>query len=153
MKYQEYREFKESLPLDDLLRLDCMNPFKAMAYLKPISKKSTKENSLKYIEELIAYTGNITFTKGVRDALKTLFYKFQSQTIYIPNEVYPVYFDLARDLDVIPYSIFNNSIFSQIKNSTILYTFNHFGSLDIDYDVVKAWIDNGMLSAMESLDK
>lgn len=132
MNYQEYRSFKESLDLSGMKRLDCMNPFKAMAFIQPSQKVANKSESKDYILDLVSCSEKVSFTSGVRAALEEIFRNSQGETLYLPNEVYPVYFDLvSASSKVLSYSIFNELALQDIRNSTVLYTYNNFGEIDL----------------------
>ena len=151
MNYQEYRAYKESLNLNQYFRLDCMNPYKAMSFIQPVHYEVKKFGARKFIEKQIDYSGHFSFTKGVRAALKHLCQVYKERTLYLPNEVYPVYFDLADKLKVIPYSIFEQQDFIEVHDSMILYTFNHFGSMKLTYSQAEELIARGNLLIIDAI--
>ena len=152
LNYQDYRKFKEELNLAEYKRLDCMNPFKAMSFIQPTHKSVNETEALEYIASISEYPGRISLSSGVRGALKTLFEVYKSSKVYIPNEVYPVYFDLLdTSSNFCHYSIFDESALEDVQDSVILYTLNHFGELDLDNKKAESLISKGNILAIDAV--
>ncbi|MCM8526917.1 MAG: hypothetical protein NE327_10395 [Lentisphaeraceae bacterium] len=150
MNYQEYRNFKEGLDLAGYKRLDCMNPFKAMSFTDPVHNSVSESEADNFLYSL---TGrDVSFCSGVRDALKTLFRVNNEKQIYIPNEVYPVYFDLVEvGSDFCSYSIFDKSALQDVEDSLILYTFNHFGDLELNLNLGRELLSKGNILLIDAV--
>lgn len=102
MNFNEYRAFKETLELDNLVRMDCLNPFKAMDFLiadlevedVPISQDEVVHAWLDATQFSIPCS--IACTEGVRDSLGQLLNKHSGLDIYLPNDIYPRYQEIAE---------------------------------------------------------
>lgn len=87
-----------------LLRLDCMNPVKALAALKPAPPSRPRPASARDLEvawrarwDLAAAGGRVVLSTGVRPFLARLCAAFaaEARRLHAPQDVYPVYLDLA----------------------------------------------------------
>lgn len=148
MDFREYKLWqKEYLTHNNPFRADCMNPFISMNYLlKDVAFKSRNITQNRLYEKW-QDTTNIEFdfdkvvlTKGVRDSLSIIFKLFQDKMIYIPKDVYPRYFELARDNRVKTFRSYPNiewDSLDRVINSIILFTvpFTPFGREISSYDI------------------
>jgi len=118
MNYQQYKQYRLSLPAS-LIALDDLNPYGILPALK-------KNYSAQQIE--IARQGEfIMKSTGVRLLLKALFSQFSQQgySIILPEDIYPVYFDLMPDdKQAIEYKTCNETqlILPDIEKSVLLIT-------------------------------
>jgi hypothetical protein len=92
-----------------LLRLDCMNPVKALAAMRAGLPTSLPRASLADLETawrtrwgLTDAEGSIALSTGVRPLLAQLFRSFAEagRRLLAPQDVYPVYLSLAKDAGV-----------------------------------------------------
>lgn len=105
MNRNEFVAFRNEITEQrDLLRLDCMNPFSAMRYTKnDIAPETvTQAQAVEMWAERMgmqAYQAQAIANPGVRDSLKSLFnlYAAQKRELWLPQDVYPVYWDTARE--------------------------------------------------------
>lgn len=141
MNFQEYKEYKETLIDDKYLRLDCLNPFKAMDFVKVPEP-----------DGMVYASTDISYTRGVRSSLETLFNAFQNRTIYIPEEVYPVYFELSKKCKyVVPYSIFGDKPHFIGKESVVLHTLSFFGDNELTPKEVKRLVNKGITVIIDAV--
>lgn len=150
MNYLQYREFKSTLDLSKYLRLDCMNPRKSMSFLNPPRKRVTPDESLLSIREAFGYGGNISFSGGVCASLRTLSSVYRDRMFYIPQEVYPVYFQMIQGLKQ-GYSVFGYNSFEHIQDSVIIYSLNHFGSLKLRVPDLNRLVDRGNIVIIDAV--
>ena len=151
MNFREYKvwqkEYLEKNP--KVFRADCLNPFKSMDYLlKEIefsSKKRDKHelyalwsevNSIEISKE------NLAFSKGIRDSLGILFEMFKEKNIYIPHDIYPRYFDLAKNNKLKSFTTYPKmdwELLENLEDSVVLLTipFTPLGRLMDEDDIVK----------------
>ena len=113
MNFQEFSAFKEEIAAErDLARFDCMNPFKAMQFLKteftPHAARSSDD-----VLDIWADTmgmqnerGIALASGGVRQSLTALFniYSAQNTEVWLPEDVYPFYWDTALSAGLTPRS-------------------------------------------------
>jgi histidinol-phosphate/aromatic aminotransferase/cobyric acid decarboxylase-like protein len=87
-----------------LLRLDCMNPAKALAELRPAVPERPRPSSTYEVEalwrarfELLDAPGGVVLSTGIRPLLSGLFQDFarQGRRLHAPEDVYPAYLTLA----------------------------------------------------------
>lgn len=134
MDYKAYKlwqkAYLETHP--NVFRADCMNPFISMNYLldgvEYKSEKITREMLYEKWEEVSGVnipTENLVLTRGVRHSLAKLFHLFKEETIYMPQDVYPRYFELAKENRVktfVTYPDVDWQSLSNIQNSVVLLT-------------------------------
>ncbi len=118
MNYRQYRDWKETvLSGRPLRRLDCMNAAKALAFLaRPIDalKHPTgPEEIVNWWKEISGLGGEhlrVHLGHGVRQILQIVLEYFggDEQTLWLPEDIYPVYFDLAKRFEVKCYETMNN---------------------------------------------
>ena len=114
MDYQQFRAFKEQITSerDDLLRLDCMNPFLAMSFLKNSYPDAPEKNSEQMLDMwaqtmgMQEYRDRAIASAGVRETLKSLFnlYASENKELWLPEDVYPYYWDTAKNAGLAPRS-------------------------------------------------
>lgn len=125
-----------------LLRLDCLNPVKAIPhefsdYIPNIGIDDAWKNFLKLDYKHFFYTS------GVRDSLSQLLPLLKNRKIAIPQDVYPVYQQLAAENDTVEYRTlpyFN--IQEALITDTVLMTFPFMGTdlTDSEIDVLCDWL-------------
>lgn len=90
-----------------------MNPAKALSFLRmPLAETEILPTPAQTLSlwarsmNVSSFLNDTTATKGVRSALKTLFTVFseQKKQVWIPEDVYPVYWSLAQDAGLSPKS-------------------------------------------------
>ena len=113
MNYQEFRTFREQVTSQQsLLRLDCMNPFKAMNFLKKKSINLSECSGIKTLDvwaktmNVEEYKNAAIISGGVRESLKGLFKIFaaNNKELWLPQDVYPFYWDTAHNAGLKPRS-------------------------------------------------
>ena len=113
MNFVEFKEFRDQItPERSLIRLDCMNPFIAMNYLKSefIGASSYGANDALDLwaqtMRMQAYRDIAMPTEGVRHSLKGLFNIFAAngKELWLPEDTYPYYWDTANDIGLKPHS-------------------------------------------------
>lgn len=126
MNFEEYKFVKDDL-LDDntkeYLRLDCLNPFKAMDFLlKNVeideSIEVTKEMLLDLWKKENKINYDFTITRGVRDSLNIISNNFKDKKFIIPSDVYPKYVYITDKLE-----------------NRVFYNLNNYGLLNINVEV------------------
>jgi hypothetical protein len=113
MNFDAYKEVARSILASEagarLVRLDCMNPVKALAGMRPSFATSTAPVSARDLEgawrrrwRLTAADGTIRLATGVRPLLAGLFASFarEGRRLVAPEDVYPVYLELAGQAGV-----------------------------------------------------
>ena len=108
MNFQAYKDVARrvlaSARGSQLLRLDCMNPAKALATMRPVLPPRLRRTSTRDLETswrrrwgLNAAGGRVALSSGVRPLLARLFATFarEGRRLHAPEDVYPVYLDLA----------------------------------------------------------
>ena len=167
MNFKEYKlwqkEFLEKKP--NVFRADCMNPFKSMDYLLKNIEFSDKKREKKELYELWSKvnsieisTENLAFSKGVRDSLGILFEIFKEKNIYMPQDIYPRYFELASKNKVhtfTTYPMMDWAYIGGIKGSVVLLTipFTPVGRRLSDEDIgqIEELISNGNYVVIDSV--
>ncbi len=112
MNYQEFRAYRDQVTGQPLLRLDCMNPFKAMNFLKSEFSNPTQRSSDDVLDLWVETMGvkeyrNIAISSGgVRESLRGLFNIFAAngKELWIPKDVYPFYWETAYSAGLKPRS-------------------------------------------------
>lgn len=113
MNYQEFRAYRDKVTAQQsLLRLDCMNPFKAMNFLKsefPNSTTRSSDDVLNLWTETMGmeeHRGIAIPSGGVRESLKGLFNIFAAngKELWLPEDVYPFYWETAQNAGLKPRS-------------------------------------------------
>jgi len=134
MNFKEYKIWQkvylEKNP--NIFRADCMNPFISMNYLldevefksKGISqtKLYTKWKEINNIEIPLEKSA---LTRGVRHSLSKLFHLFKDRTLYMPQDVYPRYFELAKENHVetfVSYPQTDWESLEKVEESVVLLT-------------------------------
>lgn len=142
-----------------LLRLDCMNPCKALNFLKEQNNNlKITNNSITNIDNFWRNRFKITnenpyfLTKGVRSSLSKLFDFFKKDKIlYIPSDIYPVYKHLA-EINNINYKFYESgreykliNILPNDDNALLLLTFPsspHGKNLTYgEINILKNWVN------------
>jgi len=113
MNFQEYKEVARGILESEggarLVRLDCMNPVKALAAMRPTLRSSSTRASVRDLEAawrtrwgLTAAEGSVRVSTGVRPLLARLFASFarDGRRLLAPEDVYPVYLELAGQAGV-----------------------------------------------------
>jgi aspartate/methionine/tyrosine aminotransferase len=137
----------------DIFRADCMNPFISMNYLledveyrsqnvtqEMLYKKWQEVNNVKISSE------KLVLTRGVRHSLSKLFHLFKEETIYMPQDVYPRYFELAHENRVesfVTYPKVDWQVLNGVEDSVVLLT--------IPFTPMGKPIDEEALKELESL--
>ena len=112
MNYQEYRKFKESIKdQSSLLRLDCMNPFKAMNFMKKVNSTTSPIPESDVLDlwadkmRVQSLRSVALASHGVRESLKALFKYFalQKKELWLPDDTYPFYWDAALNSNLRPH--------------------------------------------------
>lgn len=115
MDYLAFEQLREKLATksSDLLRLDCMAPAKALTALCTFQETSER-NINGTLDVAVSSWANATGEKipedelvagtGVRDILRALFLFLsqQIQELWLPEDVYPVYWEIARQASFVP---------------------------------------------------
>jgi hypothetical protein len=109
MNFQSYKKVASGILASEagagLVRLDCMNPVKALAAMRPLLRTSPPRASVRDLEAawrarwgLTAVEGSVRVSTGVRPLLARLFASFarDGRRLLAPEDVYPVYLELAR---------------------------------------------------------
>jgi hypothetical protein len=113
MNFQAYKDLARGILASahgpQLVRLDCMNPVKALAAMRPVLPPRLRRTSTRELETswrqrwgLTAAGGRVALSSGVRPLLARLFAGFarQGRRLHAPEDVYPVYLDLAAKAGV-----------------------------------------------------
>ena len=108
MNFQAYKTLARDILASErgrgLLRLDCMNPVKALAALKPAPPSRPRPASARDLEavwrarwDIAAAGGRVVLSTGARPFLARLYAAFatEGRRLHAPEDVYPVYLDLA----------------------------------------------------------
>jgi hypothetical protein len=108
MNFEAYKKVARSILASErgtrLVRLDCMNPVKALAEMAPLAPASVVPASLRDLDAawrarwgLTAFEGAVRLSTGVRPLLARLFAVFArgGRRLLAPQDVYPVYLELA----------------------------------------------------------
>lgn len=106
MNYPQFRAFRDRLIAErDLLRLDCMNPAKALSglALPPSSRTATEAEAVQAWCDRFAPRVDprrVSVTTGVRPALRIAFARLATQgyELCLPQDVYPEYLNLATSV-------------------------------------------------------
>jgi len=134
MDYKAYKrwqkEYLEKNP--SVFRADCMNPFISMNYLvesiETKAKNITQEmlfEKWQEVSEINFSSDNVVLTRGVRHSLSKLFHLFTEETIYLPEDVYPRYFELAKENTVktfVSYPKVDWQGLEGVQNAVVLFT-------------------------------
>jgi histidinol-phosphate/aromatic aminotransferase/cobyric acid decarboxylase-like protein len=109
MNFQAYKALARDILASErgpgLLRLDCMNPVKALAALRARPPERPPRASISDLDaawrarwELAAVEGRVVLSTGVRPLLARLFAALarDGRSLCAPEDVYPVYLELAR---------------------------------------------------------
>lgn len=91
-----------------LLRLDCMDPFSSMNYLKRHFKSAADYSAENVLDiwamrmNMLPFRNLALASSGVRESLKSLFGLFSAQgrEIWLPKDVYPFYWQAAQAADI-----------------------------------------------------
>ncbi|MDY7227224.1 hypothetical protein [Hyalangium rubrum] len=112
MNFEAYKRFCKELLASErgsrLVRLDCMNPPKALSALAPKLPESPPVREARELERAwreafgLPSTGTeaqVLFGRGVRDLLRLLVQHFarEGRVLHAPSDVYPVYLVLAAE--------------------------------------------------------
>lgn len=165
MNYQEYRESKEKLNLENYLRYDCMNIYKSLEPLLDEEVYKHLENlykvdNKKFDDFLENFNYKTSLTKekhvnmkavkgGVVQSLKTIFESLKEEEFLIPSDVYPVYLQLAEDegLNFETYQAFLGTDYGKLtdaKNKVVLITYPCKPiEVNVTYDQIKTLNENG----------
>jgi aspartate/methionine/tyrosine aminotransferase len=113
MNFKAYKEVARDILSSErgagLLRLDCMNPAKALAAMRPAPPATLAAASVRELEAvwrsrwaLTTVEGSVRISTGVRPLLARLFESFarDGRRVLAPQDVYPVYLDLAGQAGV-----------------------------------------------------
>jgi histidinol-phosphate/aromatic aminotransferase/cobyric acid decarboxylase-like protein len=113
VNFQAYKEVARGILASEagarLVRLDCMNPVKALAVMRPTFRTSPTRASVRDLEAawrarwgLTATEGSVRMSTGVRPLLARLFASFarDGRRLRAPEDVYPVYLELAGQAGV-----------------------------------------------------
>jgi histidinol-phosphate/aromatic aminotransferase/cobyric acid decarboxylase-like protein len=113
MNFDAYKQLARGILASEqgarLLRLDCMNPVKALAALRPALSTCVPLASIRDLElawrarwGLTDTEGSVRMSTGVRPLLTQLFGVLAAagRRLLAPQDVYPVYLDLAREARV-----------------------------------------------------
>ena len=135
MNFKAYKLWqKEYLAKNpNVFRADCMNPFKSMDYLLKDVEFTNKKRTKEELYELWRKVNNIeipsnyevALTRGVRHSLSLIFSMFKEREFYIPKDIYPRYFELAKENKVktfVTYPTLDWSALKDAKESIILLT-------------------------------
>jgi aspartate/methionine/tyrosine aminotransferase len=110
MNFEAYKRFCKELLASErgarLVRLDCMNPPKALSALAPVVPEDPPVRDARELQrawlETFGLSGvgadvGILLGRGVRDLLRALFQHFarEGRVLHAPSDVYPVYHSLA----------------------------------------------------------
>lgn len=103
MDFEEYKMVQAEIlgSRSDLVRADCLNPFKAMDFLIPDLQGNMVANSVSDVFELWKYNNsgfgplNVAFSNGVRDSLSILVGIFAGHRWMVPSDVYPKYISIT----------------------------------------------------------
>jgi histidinol-phosphate/aromatic aminotransferase/cobyric acid decarboxylase-like protein len=112
MNFEAYKQFCRELLASErgarLVRLDCMNPPKALSALAPKLPEAPPVRDAQELErawrEAFGLPGTgpqpearVLLGRGVRDLLRALFQRFaqEGRVLHAPSDVYPVYHSLA----------------------------------------------------------
>jgi len=108
MNFQAYKEVARGILASEagarLVRLDCMNPVKALAGMRPSFRMAPTPASVPDLEGawrkrwgLTGVEGTVRLSTGVRPMLARLFASFarDGRRLLAPEDVYPVYLELA----------------------------------------------------------
>ncbi|CAA6821533.1 MAG: Unknown protein [uncultured Sulfurovum sp.] len=134
MNFKAYKlwqkEYLQNNP--DVFRADCLNPFISMKYLiEDVEYKSQDISQLtlyrkwKMVEGIEIPSENLVLTRGVRHSLSKLFNLFSAETIYVPEDVYPRYFELAKKNRVktfVTYPRVDWKTLEKVDNAVVLLT-------------------------------
>jgi hypothetical protein len=114
MNFAAYKEIARRILASErgacLARYDCMNPVKALAPMRPSLPASLAAISARELEAawrarwgLTAVGGSVRLSSGVRPLLAQLFASFarDSRRLLAPEDVYPVYLELAAKAGVV----------------------------------------------------
>lgn len=114
MNNAQFEKFKtEALQRENILRLDCLDPFKAMNFLKQDFISSSMPpssddvlNTWAKIMNVERYRDQAISSNGVRESLTHLFNIFATndRDIWLPEDVYPFYWGAAARMDIKPHS-------------------------------------------------
>lgn len=147
LKFKDLTE-KALLQNPNLIRLDCLNPVKAMHHEFDFSSIPQCDVSSLWKNYLNVKFKNSFLSFGVRDSLFFLFKRLYSLNdkakISIPSGVYPVYEQMLKELNV-PFSLyphFDDFSFLDEEVSILLITVPMFGE-DIsneDIDILRKWL-------------
>jgi len=134
MNFKQYKTWQKSYleKNSNVFRADCLNPFISMNYLLDKvafkSKNITQTelyNKWKEITNIEISSDNLALTRGVRHSLSKLFYLFKDRIIYMPQDVYPRYFELAKGNKIktfVTYPQTDWESLQNVENSVILLT-------------------------------
>lgn len=113
MNFDEYKHLARGVLASEqgrgLQRLDCMNPVKALAAMRPALPTSLAPASVSDLEtawrtrwDLTDDSASVRMSTGVRPLLAQLFGSFAAtgRRLLAPQDVYPVYLELAREAHV-----------------------------------------------------
>lgn len=108
MNYGDFRVWRdELLQQRPAMRLDCMNPAKALEHLVGTDVPAAPPASLTALQScwetvlgLMVDRERLVIGTGVRDLLRVLFgiLAAADRTFWLPRDVYPVYWQLAKEL-------------------------------------------------------
>ena len=128
MNYQRYREWQEEvLKKRSPRRLDCMNPVKALEFVsRPMEQQKhpvAPADLLKWWKRTFALNiehDQITMGPGVREILQIVLECLynEGRTLWLPEDVYPVYFELAGRLCIRPYETLVDFNLDFLENSS-----------------------------------
>jgi hypothetical protein len=137
----------------DVFRADCMNPFISMNYLlEDVAYRSRNVTQKMLYAKWQEVNGvnipaeKLVLTRGVRHSLSKFFHLFKEETIYMPQDVYPRYFELANENKVktfVTYPKVDWQSLSNIQHSVVL--------LIIPFTPMGKRLDDEVIEALESL--
>jgi len=167
MNFKEYKAWQKTYleQNPNVFRADCMNPFISMNYLldKVVFRSQNITQSELYIKwkELSGVeipSENLALSRGVRHSLSKLFHLFKSETIFMPQDVYPRYFELAKENNIETFETYPQTDWAslkEVKKSIILLTipFTPMGREVSEEDIgqIKALVHRGNRIIIDSV--
>ena len=134
MNFKEYKTWQKAYleKNPNVFRADCLNPFISMNYLLDKVAFKSKDvtqrelyNKWKEINGIDIPSHNLVLTRGVRHSLSKLFHILKNKIIYMPQDVYPRYAQLAKKKHVKTFVTYPKTDWESLKNvesSVILLT-------------------------------
>jgi hypothetical protein len=124
MNFKEYKAWQKTYleKNPNVFRADCMNPFISMNYLlNKVVFSSEDISQLGLYSKWKEFSGveipfeNLALSRGVRHSLSKLFHLFKSKTIYMPQDVYPRYFELAKENNIKTFVTYPKTSWESLK--------------------------------------